>query len=157
MAVMQLSDYTSALREVILPFIKDNFPKETILLDQVKRNSGSTFINDEFIAPIRTSRHGGVVNLADDGNNINAGSGASTGRGTVPVEIVTGAFNISKLAIDASKSSKGAVEAALTFQATTLASDFARSVNRQLFSDGVCIVGQVLGSVGAGTVSLDLP
>lgn len=153
-----LSNYASALKEILLPFIQDNFPKQTILLDQMKRNSGVTFINDEFIAPVRSSRHGGVVNLANDGNNINAGSvGASTTRGTVPVEIVSGAFNVSKLAVDATKTSRGAVESALTFQARTLSNDFARHVNRMLYSDDVGVVSQVLGSVAAATVSLELP
>lgn len=153
-----LSNYSSALKEILLPYIQDNFPKKTILLDQMKRNSGGSFINDEFIAPVRTSRHGGVVSLANDGNNINAGSvGASTSRGTVSTKTHTAAFNITKLAVDASKTNQGAVEAALTFQARTLTTDFARHVNRQLYSDGVGVVGQVLGSVGAGTVSLEYP
>ncbi len=157
---MQLSNYASALKEVLLPYIKDNFPKQTILLDQMKRNSGVTFINDEFIFPLRTSRHGGVTNLANDGASIITSSGASTGRGTVPVKILTGAFDISKLAIDATKSSKGAVENALTFQATSLASDFARGVNRQIYSDGVGVVGKARatgGSASGTEVLLETP
>ena len=70
---IQLSNVTNALQKVIMPFIQDNFNKQTILLDQVKRNSGVTFMNDNFYAPIRTSRHGGVTNLADDGNTLVSG------------------------------------------------------------------------------------
>lgn len=156
---MQLSNYTSALREVLLPYIRDNFPKDKILVDQMKRNAGVTFINDEFVAPVRTSRHGGITSLADDGNNIISSSGATTGRGTVSTKILTGAFDISKLAMEATESSKGAVEAALSFQAQSLASDFGRTVNRQLYSDGVGVVSSVRatgGSVGAGTAALEL-
>ena len=156
---MLLSNYTSALREVILPYIRDNFPKDKILVDQMKRNAGVTFINDEFIAPVRTSRHGGITSLADDGNNIISASGATTGRGTVSVKILTGAFDISKLAMEATESSKGAVEAALTFQAKSLSSDFGRTVNRQLYGDGIGVVSSVRatgGSVGAGTAALEL-
>src|SRR3990167_3050991 len=105
-----LSNYTAALKEVVLPYIRDNFPKDKILVDQMKRNAGVTRFNDEFIAPVRTSRHGGVANLADDGNNVISSSGASYSRGTVSVKTVTGAFDISKLAMDATKTSKGAVE-----------------------------------------------
>ena len=154
---MVLSDYSSALKEVLLPYIQDNFPKKTILLDQVKRNSGVTFINDEFIAPLRTSRHGGVANLATDGSSVRSANGVSTSRGTVPVKTVTGAFDISKLAIDATKTSKGAVENALEFQARTLASDFARHVNRQLYGGVAGVAGMVGGSVGAGTAGLAVP
>src|SRR3990167_6699380 len=96
-----LSSWTAALKEMVLPYIRDNFPKESILLDQMKRNAGVEKINDEFIAPIYTSRHGGIVNLGNDGNNVNPASGRALSRGTVPVETVTATFNISKLAIDA--------------------------------------------------------
>ena len=141
-----------------MPFIQDNFNKQTVLLDQLKRNKGVTFMNDNFYAPIRTSRHGGVTNLANDGNSL-VTSKASIGQGTVPVKILTGTFDISKLVLDATKTAKGAVENQLTFQATTLASDFAKDVNRQYFSDGVGILAEVQtsGSVGVGTAALQRP
>lgn len=153
---IQLSDVSNALQKVIMPFIQDNFNKQTPLLDQIKRNQGVTFMNDNFYAPIRTSRHGGITNLADDGNTLVSGK-SSIGQASVAVKILTGTFDISKLTLDATKTAKGAVENQLTFQATSLASDFAKDVNRQYFSDGVGIVSQVSGSVGAGTMSLMLP
>lgn len=155
---MLLSNYTAALREVLLPYIRDNFPKDKILVDQMKRNAGVTFINDEFIAPIRSTRHGGITSLADDGNNVISSSGAQTSRGTVSVKILTGAFDISKLAMEATESSKGAVEAALSFQAKSLSSDFGRVVNRQLYGDGSGVVSKVRttgGSVGVGTIAVE--
>lgn len=160
MANLILSNYTAALKELLLPYIRDNFPKKTILLDQMKRNAGVNLINDEFIAPIYTSRHGGVANLADDNNSIINSGGRSTSRGTVTTKIVTGALDISKLAIDASKGSTLAVENALVAQTKTLANDFARQVNRQLYSDGVGVVSKVRasgGSVGVGTIAVETP
>jgi len=153
---IQLSNVSNALQKVIMPFIQDNFNTKTILLDQVKRNKGVTYMNDAFYAPIRSSRHGGVTNLADDGNKL-VSSKASIGQGTVGVKIVTGTFDITKLTLDATKTTKGAVENQLTFQARSLSDDFAKSVNRQYFSDGVGVVSQVASSVGAGTMSLQLP
>lgn len=152
-----LSAFSSALKEVLLPYIQNNFPKKTILLDQVKRSGQENYINDEFVFPLYTSRHGGIANLADDGNNISQAGGRALSRGTVPSETVTGAFDITKKAIDASKSSQGAVESALGAQSDTLLSDFMRHLNRQFHADGVGVVGQALGSVGAGTVSLMYP
>jgi hypothetical protein len=153
---IELSDVTNALQKVIMPYIRDNFPKQTILLDQVKRNKGVTFMNNYFYAPLRTSRHGGVTNLANDGNALVTGK-ASLGQAYVGVKILTGTFDISKLAIDATKTAKGAVESQLTFQASTLASDFARSVNRQYFQDGSGIVSQVASSAAATKVTVKLP
>ena len=153
---IELSDVSNALQKVIMPFIKDNFPKQTILLDQVKRNSGVTFMNDNFYAPIRTSRHGGVTNLANDGNQLVTGK-AAIGQPSVGVKILTGTFDISKLTIDATKTTKGAVENQLTFQARTLASDFARNVNRQLMQDGSGVVSEVSASANATVIAVAVP
>jgi len=150
---IQLTDVSNALQKVIMPFIQDNLPKQTILLDQIKRNQGVTFMNNNFYAPIRTSRHGGVVNLANDGSTLLTGK-ASIGQASVGVKILTGTFDITKLAMDATKTSKGAVENQLVFQAKSLATDFSRGINRQYYSDGIGIVSEVAGSVGAGTLSV---
>jgi hypothetical protein len=157
MAELQLTDYTSILKEILLPYVRDNFPKKTILLDQMKRNSGITLMNDEFIAPIWTTRHGGIANLANDTVSIVNAGGRASSRGTVGVKIATGALDITKLAIDASRSNTLAVESALTAQTKLLANDFARQMNRQLYSDGVGVVSQVSGSVATSIASLQTP
>ncbi len=150
MAIL-LSDVSNTLEKVIKPFIQDNFPKQTILLDKVKRNTSVEFMNNTFYAPVRTSRHGGVTNLANDGNSLVSGK-ASTGQASVNVKILTGTFDISKLTLDATKTRKGAVENQLTFQARTLANDFARNVNRQYFSDGYGVVAEVISTSSANLV-----
>lgn len=151
-----LADVSNALHNILLPYVRDNFPSQTILLDQVKRNSGVTFMNNKFYAPLRSTRHGGITNLANDGNLTISGT-AGLSQANVSVKIISGAFDISKLAIDATKSSQSAVTAALTYQAKALATDFARSANRQLYGDGAGIVAQAAnasGSVGVGTISV---
>lgn len=148
-----LSDVSNALHNILLPYVRDNFPKQTILLDQLKRNAGVTFMNNKFYAPLRSSRHGGVTNLANDGNLTVSGT-AGLAQANVSTKILTGAFDISKLAIDATKSSTSAVTNALTFQAEALASDFARSANRQLWGDGAGAFAEVTGSLSSTTFSL---
>src|SRR5258708_25617870 len=139
-----LGDFSNALRNILLPYIRDNFPRQTILLDQMKRNSGVTFLNNNFYAPVRSTRHGGVTNLANDGDLTISGTAGLT-QASVSVKRITDAFDISKLSIDATKSNTSAVENALTFQADALMSDFARSANRQLFSDGAGAFGEQQG------------
>ena len=158
MANLILGDITATLKEILLPYVRDNFPKQTILLDQMKRNSRVTQMNDEFIASIYTSRHGGVAALADDNNEVVQSGGRDTSRATVSVETITGALDISKLAIDASKSSTLAVQNTLQSQTEKLANDFARQLNRMLYSDGIGVVSMVRatgGSVGTGTVAVE--
>jgi hypothetical protein len=158
MAELLLSDITATLKDVLLPYVRDNFPKKTIALDQFKRDSEMMVMNDEFLAPVYTTRHGGVANLADDGNSVISSGGRDTSRATVSVEIVTGALNISKLTIDASKSNTLSVQNTLQAQTEKLSSDFARQVNRQLYGGGDGVVSMVRasgGSVGTGTVAVE--
>lgn len=155
---MTISAYDAVLKEVLLPYVRDNFPKATILLDQMKRNAGVTPMNNEFIAPVRTSRHGGIANLANDSSNIPTASGASYSRGTVAVKIPVSTFDITRLAIDASRSSNLAVTPALENQAKTLADDFGRFLNRQLFWDGIGVVAQARqtgGSVSGTEIAIE--
>lgn len=153
---VSLSDVSGALQTIVRPFVQDNFPKETILLDQMKRDADVELFNNNFYAPLRTARHGGVVNLANGGSKLVNG-GATIGSANVGVKIVTGTFDIQKLAIDATSSTKQSVVRALGFQAESLASDFARSVNRQLYGDGVGQVSMTAGSTDGTTFTIKQP
>lgn len=153
---LQIANVSNALKTVILPYIRDNLPKQSILLDQVKRNSGTTFQNGNFYAPIRSGRHYGITNLANDGSTLRSGY-SSIGQATIANKIMTGTFDITKLTLDATETKEGAVQNMLTFQADTLMSDMAKDLNRQFMGDGVGALSQVIGSVGAGTLSIKRP
>lgn len=140
-----LSDVSGALQTIIKPFVQDNFPKETILLDKFKRNVDVEVFNNNFYAPVRTRRHSGVANLANGGSKLVSG-GAQIGQASVGVKILTGTFDIQKLTIDATSSTKKSVVSQMSYQAKTLTTDFARQVNRQLYGDGVGVVSEVAGS-----------
>lgn len=150
---VSISQVTSTLQKVIMPYIQDNLPSQTILLDKIRGNSDVQVMNDNFYAPIRTSRHGGIAALATDTSNTRSGQ-SSRSQANVPVKILTGQFEITKLAIDSTRSNQLAVENELMEQADTLVRDFSRDINRQMFGDGYGIIGQVLGSIGAGTLAV---
>jgi hypothetical protein len=150
---LQLTNVSNALKTVILPYIKDNLPKQAILLDQIKRNSGTTFQNGNFYAPVRSGRHYGITNLANDGSTLRSGY-SSIGQASVANKIMTGTFDITKLTLDATETKEGAVQNMLTFQADTLMSDMAKDLNRQFMGDGIGVLSEVVGSVGAGTMSI---
>ena len=40
MGAALIGDVTALLKDMLLPYVRDNLPKETILMDQLKRNSG---------------------------------------------------------------------------------------------------------------------
>ena len=151
-----ITDFDAALKEVVQPYIQDNIPSQTKLLQVIKKNDNVEFFNDGFFAPVRSNRHGGVVNLATDKAKLRTGS-APTIRLNVAQKILTGTFDISDVVKKASANDKGAVESAMTFQMKTLKTDFAKNINRQYHSDGVGVIAEAAGSVGAGTLSVVYP
>ncbi len=153
MAVL-IANLSASLEKVIKPFVQDNFNTMTPLLTNLKRNQGVDFINDTFYAPVRSSRHGGLTNLATDGSTLVSGSSGKS-QASVGVKILTGTFDISKLAIDATKTRKGAVVNELTFQASSLVDDFAKNVNRQYYSDGYGVIAEV-ASQGTTNIAVQL-
>jgi hypothetical protein len=136
-----LSNYSSAFKQVIQPYIQDNVPSQTKLLKVLKKNDSVEFFNNAFYFAVRSSRHGGVVNLANATRKLVTGS-ASTTQGTVAPKYLTATFDISDVVMKASENRVGAVESALDFQMKTLTTDFSKNVNRQYFSDGVGVLAQ---------------
>src|SRR3990167_10274799 len=151
-----ISDVSNALKKVILPYIQDNYTKNHLLLDQIRKDADVQFLNNNFYAPVRSSRHGGGGNLANDGSKL-VSSKSSIGQPYIGVKIITGTFDISKLTLDATKTKEGAVENQLSFQAKTLTSDFSKDLNRQYYSDGLGVLSQVSSSAAATSVVLMLP
>jgi len=154
-----LADFSAAYRQAILPYIQSNIPEQAKLLKVLKTNDSVEFFNNNFYAPIRSTRHGGVTNLANDKTKLVTGSSAVV-QASVSPKILTGTFDISDVAVKASTGNKGAVEAAMKFQMETLTADFSKQANRQYWSDGVGVLAQVPasgGSVGVGTLAYQYP
>jgi hypothetical protein len=154
-----LGDFTNAYKQAILPYIQDNIPEQAKLLKVIRKNDNVRFVNNTFVAPIRSSRHGGVTNLASDKTKIVTGS-AGVVQASITPKIMTGTFDISDMVMKASSGDKGAVESAMEYQTKTLTADFSKSANRQYWSDGVGVIAQVPasgGSVGVGTIAYQYP
>jgi hypothetical protein len=154
-----LGDFNNAYKQAILPYIQDNIPEQAKLLKVIKKNDNVRTFNNTFYAPIRSSRNGGVTNLASDKTKVVTGSSAVSQASVVP-KIMTGTFDISDVVKKASTNDPGAVEGAMEFQMKTLTADFSKSANRQMWSDGVGVVAQVPGSggsVGVGTIGIQYP
>lgn len=153
------TDFDSALLEVVQPYIQDNVPQQAKLLQVIKRNDNVEFFNDNFYAPIRSGRHSGVVNLANETAKLRTGSAATT-RASVGQKILTGTFDISDVVKKASANQKGAVVSAMTDQMQSLKKTFSKNINRQYWNDGVGVLAQVAntsGSVGSGTLAVVYP
>lgn len=151
-----MGDYTSAFKKVIQPYIQDNVPKQAKALQVLKRNENVEFFNDNFYAPVRTTRHSGVVNLAGANNKLRTGF-AATSQASVSPKYLTATFDINDAVKKASANNKGAVESAMLFQMKSMKNDFSKSINRQYMSDGYGVISMAYGSVGSGTLSVAYP
>lgn len=151
-----MAGVNNGLTKVLLPYIQDSIPTQSLFYDQIRKNVTQTFINNTFYAPIRSGKQSGVTNLANDASQLVSGS-APIGQASIGGKIMTGTFDITKLVIEATKTQKGAVENQLTFQAKTLTKDFARDMNRQLFGDGLGILSEVGGSLSSTTFTIQNP
>lgn len=154
-----IADFSAGFEKIIQPYIQDNVPNQTRLLKVLKTNDNVEQFNNNFYVTIRSGRHGGVQTMANDKSKLNSG-GASLTQGTVSPRYIAGVFDISDVAIKASRSRKQALQSDLQFQAQALVTDFSKQLNRQFFSDGGGVVAQVAesgGSVGAGTVKIEYP
>jgi hypothetical protein len=149
------ADIQDTLEKVIAPFIKDTLPKECIFYDQLSRNADVEVFNDNFYAPLRTGRSTGVVPISNDKSKLRTGN-STFDQANVSVKILTGTFDITDLAKSITQGKKLAVESQISRQTMDLKNDFKRSINRQSFSDGVGVIAEVAGSVGAGTLSVQL-
>ena len=154
-----VADYSAGFEKIIQPYIQDNVPEQVPLLKVLKTNDNVEEFNNAFFVSIRSGRHGGIQNLANDKSKLNTG-GAPLSQGSITPAYLAGVFDISDVVIKASRSRKQALQSDLTFQAQALVKDFSKSANRQYFSDGVGIVASVAetgGSVGVGTVAIGYP
>ena len=97
-----MGDYDAAFEKVIQPYIQDNVPKEAKLMQVIKTNDSVQPFNNNFYFAVRSNRHGGVVNLANDKAKLRTGS-APTTQGTVGQKIMTATFDISDVVKKASQ------------------------------------------------------
>src|SRR4051794_3737410 len=115
----QSSDFSAAFNKIIEPHIQDNIPSQTKLLKVLKKNDNVRIFNNQFYAPIRSNRHSGVVNLANETAKLRTGSSPTT-QATVTPKLLTGTFDISDVVKKASAGDRQAVTSAMKFQMSAL-------------------------------------
>lgn len=154
-----VADFSAGFEKIIQSYIQDNIPEQTRLLKVLKTNDNVEIFNNNFYVSLRSGRHGGVTTLANDKSQLTSGA-APTSQGTISPKILTGAFDITDMVIQASATRQQALTSDLIFQSDALVADFSKQANRQYFSDGVGVVAMVSesgGSVGSGTVQIQYP
>src|SRR5690242_18698710 len=110
-----IADYAAGFEKIIQPYIQDNVPEQTRLLKVLNTNDNVEIFNNAFFVTLRSGRHGGVQNLANDKSKLNTG-GAPLSQGSITPAYVAGVFDISDVVIKASRTRKQALQSDLQFQ-----------------------------------------
>jgi len=62
---LTISNISAVLKKIIIPTIQSELPKQNVLFDKVKRNSGVTVANNTIYVAARTQRHSGIYSVAE--------------------------------------------------------------------------------------------
>ena len=154
-----IADFGSGYEKIIQSYIQDNIPEQIKLFKVMKTNDNVTKMNNAFYVSLRSGRSGGVQTLANDKSKLNTG-GAPLSQGSITPTYQAAVFDISDPVIKSSSSSLQALTSELEFQTKSVVKDFLKNINRQMFSDGVGIVGMVSesgGSAGTNLLQIQYP
>ncbi len=155
-----IADFGNGYQKIIQSYIQNNIPEQIKLYKVLKTNDNVTKMNSSFYISLRSGRAGGVQTLPNDKAKLNTG-GAPLSQGSVGFTIQAAVFDISDPVIKSSSSSLQALTSELEFQTKSNVKDFLKNINRQMFSDGVGIVGQVseanAGSAGTNLLQIQYP
>lgn len=154
---LQISGIGSILKKVIIPTIQDQLPKQSVLFDKIKKNSGVTMSNNTIYIACRTGRHSGIYSVTE---GTEPGTGSSTySNPYTSIKYTFGTLVISDQAIEAAKDNAKAIASILTTEIKALTTDFRKDINRQFFGDGsgvLCLTNGT-GVPTTTTVTVDEP
>jgi hypothetical protein len=151
---LTITNIAAVLKKVIVPVIQDQLPKESVLFDKIKRNSGVTVANNNIYIAARTNRHSGIYNVAE-GTEPDSGK-ATYAQPYEAMKYLFGTLELTDQAITAAQ--KGDVKALasiLDVEVKALKDDLKLDINRQFHGDGkgvLCYAGTTGTSSTALTV-----
>ena len=146
---LKISDIGAVLKKVIVPRIQTQLPKEVLLLDQIKKNVGTTIANNNIYVAARVGRHSGIYAVAE-GTEPRTGK-AAYAQPYTSMKYCFGSLELTDQAIEAAKNGdEKAVAAILATEISALKDDFKLDINRMLHGAGtgkLCLVN------GTGTTT----
>ena len=142
---LTIANISAVLKKVIIPVIQDQLPKESVLFDKIKKNSGINIANNKIYIPARTGKHSGIYNVAE---GVEPYSGKA--KYEEPYESMKYAFGTLELtdqSIEAAqKGDVKAIASILQVEITALKDDIRRDANRQMHGDGYGILCRANGT-----------
>jgi hypothetical protein len=149
---LTISNISAVLKKVIIPIIQEQLPKESVLFDKIKRNSGVTIANNQIYIAARTGRHSGIYSVAE-GNEPYAGK-AKYEQPYEAMKYTFGTLELTDQAIEAAqKGDVKAIASILQTEISALKDDIKMDLNRQMHGAGygkLCLAN----GTGAGGTTL---
>lgn len=145
-----LTTFASALRNVYQDEIREQV-NDLNLFKKIRkqRRDELKLQGNGFIVVLHSSRnYAGVMSTGESGI-LGAAGNQGVASLTIPFRDIKGRFGITREAIEATGSAKGAVTPALEYEKQRLVMDIERQLNRQFWGYGV----GTLGVIGSGTTS----
>uniref|UniRef100_A0A6M3XPD9 Putative capsid protein n=1 Tax=viral metagenome TaxID=1070528 RepID=A0A6M3XPD9_9ZZZZ len=155
---LTISNIGSILKKVIIPIVQSELPKESILWDKIKRNSGVTITNNTIYIASRVGRHSGIYSVAE-GTEPRVGK-STYGNPYTSVKYAFGTLELTDQAIEAAgEGDKKAIASILATEIKALKDDFRKDINRQWwgYGDGVLCLTNGTGATGNTSVVVDTP
>jgi len=132
---LTISNISAVLKKVIIPIIQEQLPKESVLFDKIKRNSGVTVANNQIYIAARTGRHSGIYSVPE-GTEPYSGK-AKYQQPYTDMKYTFGTLELTDQAIEAAqKGDVKAIASILQTEIKALKEDIKMDFNRQMNGAG---------------------
>ncbi len=156
---LTISNISAVLKKIIIPVIVNQLPKESVLFDKIKKNSGVNIANNQIYISARTGRHSGIYSVAE-GNQPYTGK-AKYEQPYTSMKYVFGTLELTDQAITATNEGNAPIKAIasiLNTEITALKDDIKMDITRQMNGAGtgkLCLVNGTGGVAGTTTLIVD--
>ena len=134
---IQITDISNVLEKVIAPAIQSQLFESNFLLKWLPKNSGVTKLeNNSFYLTVIGQRNPSVVFMGVGSSTLPTTTKNITSQAQIPAAYGYGVLQFDDRTIEATKSSKGALQSIVEIYSDQLRRDIAKDMNRQMFRDG---------------------
>ncbi len=153
---LTISNISAVLKRIIVPVIVNQLPKESVIFDKVKKNSGTSIANNQIFIAARTGRHSGIYAVAE-GNEPYAGK-AKYEQPYTSMKYVFGTLELTDQSIAATNEGNASIKAIasiLNTEITALKDDIRMDISRQMQGCGTGKLCMTNGTGYATTLTVD--
>jgi len=155
---LTITNISSILKKIIIPIVQSELPKQSVLFDKIKRNSGVTIANNQIYIATRVGRSSGIYTVAE-------GTEPRVGKSTyanpyTSIKYAFGTLELTDQAIEAAgEGDKKAIAAILATEIKGLKDDLRKDINRQMwgYGDGVLCLANGSGATTDSTLTVKSP